>query len=281
MMTTDETISVISRPAIVVNSRGVINLPDICVSSFKDSEEACPFSQEFPEWPCHSLNEYEASFNALAQTFNLNLEELSFTEVTRLMINKIRVLEKTTHANLLAGPCLPIIQPQTGSLRYYKDLLEFFWDKMTGVCYRKSKFLTGELMMHDLSEFQLPLRSETFRVRLIFPQALPPLSIEDMKEFARSLKFQYQLSVAGPLDMLCAMAAYPKIFNGNFRLFFPDFSVVERSGGIISAPRPINGRSKEEDGGLTLFIASNRRTLSFNVTDRIDPKIFDFCPIMF
>ncbi|MFA5753834.1 MAG: hypothetical protein WC905_00520 [Patescibacteria group bacterium] len=281
MITSDDSVAVITKSAIVVNSQGIIRPSFAQVSEFNEFEESSPFNQDFPRWPCHSGRDYEASFRSFMLSANLNPDSLDFTEAFRLMKNKIRVLQRSPYANLLAGPCLPIIQPQTCSSQYYDSLLSFFWTRLDGSHRRKVDYLPGKLLMKDQSEFNLPLRPETLRVRLIFPQALPPLSIEDMNGFTDLLKSQHSLSLAGPLEMLCAMMAFPSVFRGNFRFFFPNFFIIKKDEEKNSSASIVGGHQDREPITLMPFLAFNRNTLSFQATGSIEPKIFDFCPIIF
>jgi hypothetical protein len=87
--------------------------------------------------------------------------------------------------------------------------------------------------------------------------------------------------LAGPLEMLCAMIAFPGVFKGNFRFFFPNFFVIKKDEGKNSLASVSGGRQDKKPNTLMPFFASNRNTLSFQATDSIEPKIFDFCPIIF
>jgi hypothetical protein len=158
---------------------------------------------------------------------------------------------------------LPIICPNIEAC-YYQEVVDFYWQKIGGNFRHKVDLLPASLKMRDQSDFAFPLRLESYTVRLVFPQALPPLSSAGMFSFGRDLKQQHYLSFAGPLEMLVALLTFPGIFKGNFRVFFPDFYV---------------GTGEEYE--QIPFLASNRHTLTFQTLGGISPKIFDFCPVMF
>lgn len=246
---------------IQVNPMGIIELPNRHDWGFDDEY---PTRQEFPQWPCQTGSEYKVRFKHFINAVNIPLESSDLPVFRRKLEDKIIALSKSSYANLLAGPCLPIIQPQI-SFVYYENMLNFCWQQLNEVARNKINRLPGALSVADgILEPSFPLPKETFSVRLIFPQALPPMSIAEMDNFSRSLRAQHYISLAGPLDMLCAMLTFPHVFRGDFRFFFPDFFVKNK-----------------DIGKLTPCFSYDRTTLFFESLKTIKPQVFDFCPIIF
>jgi|GEM_PF-2637311 len=251
--------------AILINGCGVISLKDVKYDFDED-----PIKLEFPHWPydCRESErpgrDYRKRFKDFIIKTNLPLDNNNLFKLRRGIEDKIAALKMSPYGNLLAGPCLPIICPQADA-HYYGKLVRYCWEKITGGFHRKKYALPSELHSHRQSEFSFPGYSDTFSVRLVFPQALPPVCLEEIIEFAKLLKGQHSLSFVEPLEMICAMLTYPQLFKGSFRFFFPDFFV------------------HGEDGSrLDPCLFGYKNILSFQaLTNELKPRDSDFFPLVF
>jgi len=275
-------IKTIQTSGLSVNDKGVISLgtkPSGAPLAFVNNcgsrleEEA----HEFPHWPCGSGREYKASFKNFVRAADLPFSGYDLWKFQGNINDKIFALENSPWSKLLAGPCLPVICPRVEDAAADSNLINRYWRMINGDFRRKTSFLAGQEMIYGAQTKVWPLSIKQFTVKLIFPQALPPLSSEEMFFCSREIKTQYAVGLAEPLEIFCAMITYPQIFRGCFRFFFPDFPFQKTIKNIVDELDAENGA----ENNPVPMLASNHRILSFQIIRDVKPAASDFCPVIF
>ena len=272
--------SVTKESVLFVNDQGVIKLRNtrmpLTFARVQDGEITSA-NQEFPDWPCNSGPEYKASFENFIDITGLPFNDYDLSNMQNRINDKIFALKRSPWVKLLNGPCLPLICPKTESANL-KEI--FFWHYWQAI--RESNFCQRANLLNGLVNEKPPLgpgywqSTKLFTVRLVFPQAFPPLNRRELFDYSEAFKTQYFLDLAEPWEIFCAMLTYPKIFQGYFRFFFPDFPLSNMADG-----RKIHAGKNGNPNSLIAMLAGDRRIMSFQTIGEIDPEVFDFCPVIF